>query len=172
MKTIILLLLMLLPTMAMNRAFTKITKIEAINLSVEERIVKVLRDSGYSRQMQRIILAQAKNESACFKSLLSVRHNNIFGMMHPGRKTLTFSLGGHGYAEGRYGYAVYSSIDSAVADYIQYRKRMSIPSSDDPTTYILALKKKGYFTSDVKEYIRNVRFWMRRDTSVHNFSSN
>lgn len=171
MKTITVLLLLLLPVTAKNSAMCCTTPVlfAPLQLTTEERIVKVLRDSGYSREMQRIILAQAKHESGGFTNSLTVKHNNLFGMMHPrGRPTL--SLHGKAWAEGRPGYASYETLEASVADYILYSRYVKVQAKADPRSYIYQLKRLGYFGDHTENYLRSVRRWMKGDTTVRNFS--
>lgn len=181
MKTLILLLL-LLPVVSMNKGLEatayspkkvkKAVVADSITLTIEERIVTVLRDSGFSRTMQRIILAQAKHESGNFKSRLARNHNNIFGMTHPGTRHFTTSLGPLARAEGRGGYASYTSIEHSVADYILYKKRRQIEDSEDVSAYIYQLKRKHYFEARADKYLKAINRWMLSDTTVRNFSTN
>jgi len=179
MKQTIILLLLLAPLVSMNKGMgsqalvpKKDESVEptpvVIELTTEERIVAILKDSGFSHSMQRIILAQAKHESGGFTSRLARQHNNIFGMKHPGRGP-TYSRGPYARAEGRKGYASYLSIDSAVTDYIMYKRRRQIENAIDAKTYVYHLKKKHYFEAKPDRYLRAVERWMLSDSTVRNF---
>lgn len=174
MKTAALLLLLLIPVSAINAVYPRPVE-EVMPASIvftkEERIVAVLKDSGYSREMQRIILAQAKHESGEFTNPLTVKHNNLFAMRHPKRRS-TLSLGAFAEAEGRGGYASYSSIDSAVADYILYMRFAAVQPMPDAESYITQLKNKKYFTDRTSRYFGGVAYFMKRDSTVRNFSTN
>lgn len=122
--------------------------------TTEERIAKVLSDSGFSLRMQRIIVAQAKLESGCFNNNLTKKHNNLFGMRHP-RIRKTYSIGAYARAEKRNGYASYNSIDSCVTDFIYYYR--SIKAYDTTVEqYVKHIKKKGYFEANEKQYVRSL----------------
>lgn len=174
MKTTIILLFILVPLAAANRGIsaTRWSPREDVGtLTTEERIVMVLRDSGFSRPMQRIILAQAKHESGGFKNSLTVYHNNVFAMLHP-RQRRTLSMGPWAKAEGRGGYGSYASIEDATRDYILYCRFMNVQQKTDAKSYIYQLKRLWYFGDNRERYLRGVQYWMRQDSTVRNFSTN
>jgi hypothetical protein len=172
MKTITILLLLLLPVTAMNSVMSSSEPLGAeLILTTEERVVQVLRDSGYSREMQRIILAQAKHESGGFTNSLTRKHNNLFGMLHP-RSRPTLSLDGSAWAEGRVGYARYESLEASVGDYLLYKKFVNAEDKPDAKSYIYQLKRLGYFTDNAGNYLGGVKRYMRGDSTVRNFSPN
>lgn len=144
---------------------------ELIKLTTEERVVAVLKDSGFTRIMQRIILAQAKHESGKFTNPLTINHNNIFAMMDPGRWRKTTSLGPYGEAEGRRGFASFATIEQSTRDYILYKRRIKIADTKNEIDYIRDLKRHKYFQADVNLYIKAVQYWMARDSTVRNFSN-
>jgi uncharacterized FlgJ-related protein len=112
--------------------------------------------------MARIVVAQAAHESGDFSSPLALLHNNYFGMMHPGRGKLTTSLGGKGYAEGRYGYAHYKSIEDSAIDlmlWLEFNKfARDIRSADK---YCILLKQHHYYEAPVKVYSTNLKRYLK-----------
>lgn len=142
-----------------------------IELTTEERIVAVLRDSGFTRVMQRIILAQAKHESGRFTNPLTINHNNIFAMMDPGKWRKTTSLGPYGEAEGHRGFASFATIEQSTRDYILYKRDRKIADTTNEIAYIRELKRHRYFQANVDLYIKAVQYWMARDSTVRNFSN-
>lgn len=172
MKTFIAVLLLLTPLAAQNRTIHLSLYVpKEFVLTVEERVVAVLRDSGFSRTMQRIILAQAKHESGNFTNPLTVNHNNIFAMHHPGKSRPTTSLGPWGRAEGRTCFASFASIESSVTDYILYKKSYGIVDKENERGYVYELKRHRYFEASTELYIRCVQRWMAADSTVRNFSN-
>lgn len=172
MKAFTVLLLLLLPVTAMNSVMCSPSTVSPVlELTTEERVVQVLRDSGLSREMQRVILAQAKHESGDFTNSLTRKHNNLFGMLHP-RSRPTLSLDGSAWAEGRKGYARYESLEASVADYLLYKKFVNAEDKPDAKAYIYQLKRLGYFTDNTGNYLGGVKRYMRGDSTVRNFSPN
>jgi len=102
-------------------------------------------------------------------------------MHYSKRKTL--SLGNWGYAEGRKGYCVYSSVDSAARDMLLYMDHKKIPKNfKSITSYSRFLKGKNYYVGDknkskeenIKQYASSVykhyktlKLWYG-DTSINN----
>lgn len=174
MRTTFILLFFLVPVIQSvpGKSFSPLggDDLSTLELTQEEKIVAVLRDSGYSAPMQRIILAQAKHESGGFTNSLAVYHNNVFAMLHPSRRR-TLSLGPLAKAEGRGGYGSYATIEDATRDYIMYCRHMGIDPKESATDYIYQLKRKRYFTDNVTRYLRGVQQWMKSDTTVRNFSN-
>lgn len=122
--------------------------------TIEERISRVLQDSGYSINMQHIILAKADLESGTFKNELTKKHNNVFSMLHSKRDP--YSICGCGFAEGRSGYASYPSIEDQVYAYIWYTKRRQYPIEATPAQYVRYMKSKGYFEAEEKLYLKGL----------------
>ncbi len=142
------------------------------SLTTEEKIVAVLVDSGYSRTMQRIILAVAKHESGVFTNPLSKYHYNFFSMQHPKRRA-TLSVGPMATAEGRRSrYGSYLSIDSAVTDYLMHKRYLKLPDATSAKQYVYAMKAKGYFEDNPERYLRAIWKHMKADSTVRNFSLN
>jgi hypothetical protein len=134
-----------------NTSIKKTELIEEIvikELTLEERIIKVLQDSGYSKNMQQLILAKADFESGGFKNKLTREHNNVFSMLHSKRDP--YSKCGCGFAEGRKGYASYPTIEDQVYAYIWYTKKKHYPKEATPYQYVAYMKSKGYFVGDPK----------------------
>lgn len=116
----------------------------ALSQTPEERITKVLYDSGYSMRMTQIILAQARHESGNFTNPLTKSHCNVFGMRHP-RVRPTTSLGPLAKAEGRTGYASFNSIEDATRDYILYSRYIKAPTDTTLEYYATFLHNKRYY---------------------------
>lgn len=128
--------------------------IEKKKLTIEERITKVLQDSGYSKNMQALILAKADLESGAFKNKLTREHNNVFSMLHSKRDP--YSVCGCGFAEGRIGYASYPTIEDQVYAYIWYTKKKKYPKEATPAQYVRFMKSKGYFEANENLYLKGL----------------
>lgn len=149
MKTTMLFLLVILPAMtAMNEAMT----VERVELTTEQRIIQQLYFNNVPEPMCELIVAQAKLESGKFTNKLSREGNNVFSMRHPSKRP-TLSLGPLLRAEGRCCYAAFSSIETAVDDYILYMKHFNVPDTFVTTRdYARYLKSKGYYECSVEQY--------------------
>lgn len=125
-----------------------------LRITIEDKIRGVLIDSGYSENMQAIILAKADLESGTFSNPLTKHHNNVFSMLHS--KYDPYSKCGCGFAEGRLGYASYPTIEEQVYAYIWYTKRRGYPKEATPKEYVRFMKSKGYFEANEKLYLAGV----------------
>lgn len=116
--------------------------------SLTEDCVKLYLDK-HKIKFSHIVYAQAVIESNHFKSSLSKRNNNIFGMRVAAQR-FTFATNSHDYGN----YAKYESIEECILDYkawqiqnaffttteAQYYDLLSKHYAEDPN-YINALKK-------------------------------
>jgi uncharacterized FlgJ-related protein len=131
------------------------------SLTKEQIITNKLVTCGYSDTLLiSLIIAQAKLESGNFTNRLTRHHNNIFSMQHP-KKRPTTSLCGCARAENRDGYASFSSIESAVEDYVLYLEFSKITKISTSEEYVRLLKKKKYFESSEKKYLRAITKLMK-----------
>jgi uncharacterized FlgJ-related protein len=122
------------------------TKKNSINKNASD-LYFLLIEKGFNYQQARYITAQAGFETAGFTSKIYKQNNNCFGMKLALVRQTT-ALGE------RYGHAYYESVASCVEDFKIYYKNfkyLSIYSS--LKAYIEAIKKNGYFTSELTEYI-------------------
>jgi hypothetical protein len=132
---------------------------KTVSLTIEEKIVLVLIDSGITDvRMQKIMLAQAKFESRNFKNKLAIEHNNVFSLHHS--KNDTLSLGKLGRAEGCACFASYRSVEDATRAYLRLIHRMQIPRDPDVRLFTQKLKKAGYYTSSRLLYERGLNYWI------------
>ena len=123
----ILTIFFLMITMALSREkVNKIKEIEIMPLDtlkevviIPERydsvIIKTLLDSGVSKELSLIILAQALHECDSFQSRIFEENWNFSGMKRP-KKRLTTSVGKNR------GHAVYNSVEECAQDYIYYMR--------------------------------------------------
>lgn len=145
-----------------NSTITKLDNVEykEVELTIEERVSKVLQDSGYSQNMQAIILAKADLESGTFRNKLTKEHNNFFSMLHS--KYDPYSKCGCGFAEGRLGYASYPTIEDQVYAYIWYTKKRGYPKEATPLEYVRFMKSKGYFEANELSYLAGLKARLNR----------
>jgi uncharacterized FlgJ-related protein len=157
MKTILICLLILVPVVPGVKATAIVVEEICVKeLTVEERIMVTLEQHKIPITMQRLILAQAKLESGEFTNRLTVQGNNLFGMRHPKIRRTT-SLGPTMRAEGRTGYAKFSSIESSVEDLLLYLDARKIPLNlVDAESYAKILKAKAYYEDDCSDYARGL----------------
>lgn len=131
---------------------------------IEQRIYKTLLTEGVDSISAKIITAQAAFESGFFKNELTLKHNNVFALLHnPYRQT--YSFGGKGRAEHdkRSGYAQFKSIEEATKDFVlflKYRKLGTKFANCD--IYAWLLKKKRYYGSPWEHYARGLRYCHRK----------
>lgn len=149
MKTTIMLLLLVLPVMT---AMNEVKVVEQVETRTEQRINQQLYFNDMPKPMRELIIAQAKLESGGFTNKLSREGNNVFSMRHPYKRP-TLSLGPFLHAEGRCCYAAFTSIESAVDDYILYMNHFNVPYTFTRAyDYARYLKSKGYYECSVEQY--------------------
>jgi len=105
-----------------------------------------------------IIVAQAKHETANFKSAVFRRNNNAFGMRpaYVRRKEQMGDTDSDGYAN-------YSSIEQSVDDLLLWFQYNGITLKSiyySPESYARVLKLHKYFEADLNEYSKGVARWM------------
>jgi len=139
-----------------------VSELRCKEYTTEEKLLKVFVESGVDSIMSKILVAQAVHESGRFTNSLTKKYRNVYALTecvkncrYKGRKTL--SLGGHGYAEGRYGYSTYHSIDSAAKDMLLYLEARKIPTTFcSVTEYSKFIKAKGYYEASESLYSKAV----------------
>jgi len=136
---------------------------------MEDGLLDIFLSQGVDTIMAKILVAQAAHESGKFTNTLTVKHKNVFSIMHTSKRK-TLSLGNWGVAEGRKGYCVYSSIDSAAKDMLLYMEYRNIPKTfKSITAYSKFLRKKHYYTAPEKQYALSVykhykQIWLKPKT--------
>lgn len=98
-----------------------------------------------------IVLAQMKLESGYYKSKLSQRNNNYFGMRHP-RQRATMSMGE------KNGYAHYRNWAYSVLDYALWQKRYAYNLSEHEY-----LQKIGCVYAEDDAYVRKIKNLMGKE---------
>jgi hypothetical protein len=126
--------------------------------------------SGADQNFAVILLGQSIHETSAqgadklyhpFTSAVCLNNTNYFGMRHPIERTTT-SQGD------RNGYAYYASLEDSVKDVILWHKAKNNPVTglntdyDGIKTYVSDLKKHGYFTATLTEYMSGVWSGVKR----------
>ena len=138
--------------------------------TIEEKILSVLIDSGFSICEQAIILAQTKHESGYYTNSISRKNNNVFSL-HKRRNSI-YVMPEKARAEGCTCFAIYRTIEDATRDYLQYRERLRIPKDFSVEEYVSLIKRKKYFTDNEKKYLSSMKQLIAKDeTLVTNFNA-
>ncbi len=112
-----------------------------------------LRGSSYF-PMKRFIIAQSKVETANYTSPLYKRNSNLFGMKNAiFRRQLGDRVEGDDYRK-------YADGEESVFDLILYFDYTVFPIVLDSTSYVMELKRRGYFTSDENDYLKALNSWL------------
>jgi uncharacterized FlgJ-related protein len=129
----------------------KIDTVAYIHETPEMVMQEVLNKAGVEPAMVKLIIAQAKHESADFSSLVFMKTNNPFGMGHPYKRKTT-SIG-----RSPSGYAKYKDLQSATLDYVYYLEAFHYPLNIcESGEYVKMLKAKHYFEAEEKAYLKCV----------------
>jgi hypothetical protein len=146
------------------------TIFKTVPQTIEEQILAVLIDSGFSVCEQAIILAQTKHESGHYKNAISKNNNNVFSL-HKRRNSI-YVLPEKALAEGCLCFATYRSVQDATLDYLQYRDRLGIPLDFSVEEYVAFIKRKKYFTDNEECYLSSMQRLIQEDNSlVSNFNA-
>ena len=136
----------------------------------EEIIFNTVKERGYSDTLANLLIAQAKHETANFKSNAFIKYNNAYGYKrYPGSKWQTGS--GNTSTEGN-AYAAYNKLSDSVNEVLDWLKRRQnegkfiISQLTTPEAYALALKNSNYFGASVNEYIQGLKFFLTNFTST------
>ena len=136
--------------------------------TIEEQILAVLIDSGYSICEQGIILAQSKHESGHYTNSIS-KKNNIFSL-YKGRTSI-YPLPDKARAEGCMCFATYRSIQDATLDYLQLRNRLHVPQELSIEEYVKFIKRKNYFMDNEERYLASmIQLMLKDEMRVTNFN--
>lgn len=117
--------------------------------------------SKYFRLMP-YVLAQAKLETNNFKSRVYLTDHNYFGMKWTEGRRGQVATRGLLSPEGNH-YARYATDSASVLDLLKWFEARKFPVSvNDAGEYARELKARGYFTSDLAGYERNLKFWLNK----------
>lgn len=102
-----------------------------------------------------LVIAQSKVESANYTSALYKRAFNAFGMKNATkRKQLGYHVTGDPYRH-------YVNLDQSIRDFLLYLDYVNFPSNvSGPLEYAKELKRRGYFESDLSDYVKAIQSWL------------
>lgn len=151
--------LILLGIILINYLFKK-------NMSIEQKILAAAKSKGMPSNMQRLILAQAKHETANFSSNAFKKNNNLFG--YKAVSGAKWQIGnGITSSEGN-AYAAYSSIEHSVyelCDWITRRQAqgkfpVDLTTITTPEMYATLLKNSSYYGDTVANYTKGLKHFL------------
>lgn len=131
--------------------------------TIEEQILAVLIDNGFSICEQSIILAQSKHESGHYTNSIS-KKNNVFSL-YKGKNSI-YPLPDKARAEGCTCFATYQSIQDATLDYLQLRNRIRVPKELSVGEYVAFIKRKNYFTDNEQRYLSSMTQLINKDEAL------
>jgi uncharacterized FlgJ-related protein len=135
-------------------------KCSAQSHKIDSTIKAVLAEHNVPPFTTKLLVAQAKLESGNYTNKLFLKHNNLYGMMHPKRRKTT-SFGSRARAEGRAGYAQYKTIEDSVKDMLLYMQYKEHPLRyKSAYSYVHTIKSKGFFTAPEAEYLAGLKRYM------------
>jgi flagellum-specific peptidoglycan hydrolase FlgJ len=110
------------------------------------------------------IEAQAIHETGNYSSPLSIRQNNLFGMnVARNRPFNGFPVAGSVYAG-------YNSRKDSIDDLILWMDYTKFPLKvSDSLQYVTELKKRGYFTDSIQNYLRGVNSGLDQVPKMYQF---
>lgn len=124
---------------------------EKVSSKKDKRIINEALRLGCSPEFAKILAAQARHETANYTSYLCRYCNNYFGMKYYSGARLHKRRCKNGE------YVHYESLENSVEDVIGWLRRRKISvTSKDYVTYIVQLKKAGYFEDTLVNYIGGV----------------
>lgn len=123
----------------------------------------IIEQSEYSKYAD-FVIAQARHESADFKSKVYRENNNPFGMKLPSvRPTLAKQGTPAPKSEGGGFYARYDNDTEAFRDFLKWLRYTKFPT--DLTTveqYVKAMKDRKYFGATEASYLKAMKAWLAR----------
>lgn len=135
------------------------------NMSIEQRIRTAARLKGMPANMQQLLVAQAKHETANFNSNAFKQNKNLYGYKRFAKSD--YQIGnGITSSEGD-PYAAYASIEDSVkevCDWIKRRQKEGKFPEDlrfvDADQYAGYLKDAGYYGDSVANYTRGLKHYL------------
>jgi flagellum-specific peptidoglycan hydrolase FlgJ len=110
------------------------------------------------------IEAQAIHETGNYSSPLSIRQNNLFGMNVPKYRPFAgFPVAGSVYAG-------YDSKEDSINDLLLWMDYTKFPEKvSDSLEYVTELRKRGYFTDSIQNYLRGVNSGLDQVPKIYQF---
>ena len=142
-------------------------------------------NNGFNDKSAKIIVAQARLESANYTSSVFKKNNNAFGMKYIGQKYAT--KGSPAPLNERTSnpnanvnfYAKYNDVGDSAKDLIERLLNITrngitpqmLKNASTPEQYATLQKKRGYFGGKVEDYARNLRSILKRITPETTFAT-
>lgn len=131
---------------------------KTINIRPENNPALLLSDYA---ELTKYIEAMARHESGNYKNRLSQEYNNIFSMTKPTiRPQISLSSTGFtGQIDNQFNrWQIYENYTQAIKDLLLYFNYTSFPKKiDSVEKFAFELKKRGYFTASLQEYINGLK---------------
>jgi flagellum-specific peptidoglycan hydrolase FlgJ len=148
-------------------------------------IYTIALQNGFNDKSAKIIVAQARLESANYTSNVFKKNNNAFGMKFIGQKYAT--KGSPAPVNERVKnpnanvnfYAKYNNVGDSAKDLIERLLNITrngvtpemLKNTTSPEQYATLQKKRGYFGGKVEDYAKNLRSILKRITPETTFAT-
>lgn len=118
-----------------------------------KRIFDLIKLQGFPERQAQYITSQAAFETGGFTSDIYKENHNLFGMKNAGQSLVIGENRGH---------AIYASDEDSIKDYAKYyRNHKYLPFYVTMDSFVLDLKKEGYFESDIMRYLRGMQHYYK-----------
>ena len=126
-------------------------KLNTSTMELDLLIQKILRESGYSPEMARLVAAVSRHETGNYTSHVFKTLNNMFGMRFPRIRQTTALY------ESDSKYSVYADPSDSVRDMVLYLDARRFPADIDTAfDLVTEMKERGYFEDSFENYLRGV----------------
>ncbi len=130
-------------------------------MTIDQKIYNTAIEQGFNPKAAKLIVAQARFESADYTSNVFKKNNNTSGVKYIGQKN---AVQGTLSPEGNY-YAKYNTVQDSLNDKIVrlYNIKMrgvtpeQLKNATDATEFANLLKQRGYYGSSAAEYAAGLR---------------
>jgi uncharacterized FlgJ-related protein len=135
--------------------------VKKYNMTIDQKIYNTAIEQGFNPKAAKLIVAQARFESADYTSNVFKKNNNTSGVKYIGQKN---AVQGTLSPEGNY-YAKYNTVQDSLNDKIVrlYNIKMrgvtpeQLKNATDATEFANLLKQRGYYGSSAAEYAAGLR---------------
>jgi uncharacterized FlgJ-related protein len=135
--------------------------VKKYNMTIDQKIYNTAIEQGFNPTAAKLIVAQARFESADYTSNVFKKNNNTSGVKFIGQKN---AVQGTLSPEGNY-YAKYNTVQDSLNDKIVrlYNIKMrgvtpeQLKNATDATEFANLLKQRGYYGSSAAEYAAGLR---------------
>lgn len=118
--------------------------------TIQQEIFRTVLECGYDSTMAKLLVAQSRHETGNWKSKLSRKANNVFGM-HKAKKN-TRAIGVM-VAEKGNRFAMYATVEDSTLEALEWLSKKDCPFKfKNSNEYAKWLKSKGYYEDSVANY--------------------